>query len=64
MARPIPRLFLIRHAQVVLIDNDRRHTGRTDIPLTPRGEEQVKQKAQELVGDGNIIDPKNLCTVF
>jgi len=26
-------------------------TGRTDIPLTPRGEEQVKEKAQALVGE-------------
>ncbi|ESK97951.1 phosphoglycerate mutase [Moniliophthora roreri MCA 2997] len=63
MARPIPRLFLIRHGETEWSLNGR-HTGRTDIPLTPRGEEQVKQKAQELVGDGNVIDPKNLCTVF
>jgi probable phosphoglycerate mutase len=28
-------------------------TGRTDIPLTQRGEEQIKSKAAFLVGDGS-----------
>jgi hypothetical protein len=28
-------------------------TGRTDIPLTQRGEEQIKSKAPYLVGDGS-----------
>ncbi|KAL0951378.1 hypothetical protein HGRIS_008077 [Hohenbuehelia grisea] len=41
-----------------------RHTGRTDIPLTPRGEEQVKSKAQILAGEGKVLDPKNICTVY
>jgi hypothetical protein len=38
-------------------------TGRSDIPLTPRGEEQVKAKAPFLVGDGSWstwIAPRNL----
>jgi len=50
---PLPRVVLAR-----------RHTGRTDIPLTQRGEGQVKDKAQALVGDGLVIDPKNFCTIF
>ncbi|KAF8078756.1 histidine phosphatase superfamily [Lyophyllum atratum] len=63
MSRPMPRLFVVRHGETEWSLNGR-HTGRTDIPLTPRGEEQVKEKAQVLVGDGLVVDPKNLCTVF
>ncbi|KAF8230685.1 phosphoglycerate mutase-like protein [Tricholoma matsutake] len=62
MGRPMPRLFLVRHGETEWSLNG--STGRTDIPLTPRGEEQVKAKAQALVGEGLVIDPKNLSTVF
>ncbi|KAJ6509400.1 histidine phosphatase superfamily [Mycena vitilis] len=63
MSRPMPRLFVIRHGETEWSLNGR-HTGRSDIPLTARGEEQIKQKAEILVGDGKVLDPKNLCTVF
>ncbi|KAJ7492754.1 histidine phosphatase superfamily [Mycena latifolia] len=63
MARPMPRLFVIRHGETEWSLNGR-HTGRSDIPLTARGEEQIKEKAEILVGDGKVLDPKNLCTVF
>lgn len=33
-----------------------RQTGRTDIPLTARGEQQIKEKAEILVGEGSAYD--------
>ncbi|KAF5355808.1 hypothetical protein D9756_004082 [Leucocoprinus leucothites] len=61
--RPMPRLFLVRHGQTEWSVNGR-HTGISDIPLTPAGVQQVKATADKLVGEGRLIDPKNLCTVF
>ncbi|KAI0094775.1 phosphoglycerate mutase-like protein [Irpex rosettiformis] len=61
--RPMPRLFLIRHAETEWSLNGR-HTGRTDIPLTSRGEEETKMRALQLVGTGKVLDPANMCMVF
>ncbi|KAJ7594955.1 histidine phosphatase superfamily [Mycena floridula] len=55
--RPMPRLFIIRHGETEWSING-------DIPLTERGEQQIKERAQLLVGSGKVIDPANLCTVF
>ncbi|EDR15129.1 uncharacterized protein LACBIDRAFT_242520 [Laccaria bicolor S238N-H82] len=59
----MPRLFVIRHGETAWSLNGR-HTGKSDIPLTKRGEEQIRQIALRLVGQGFAIDPKNLCTVL
>ncbi|KAG1825794.1 histidine phosphatase superfamily [Suillus subaureus] len=56
MTPPTPRLFIIRHGAHNIID--------IDIPLTVRGEEQIKSKAHILVGEGKPIDPQNLCVAL
>ncbi|KAI6007191.1 histidine phosphatase superfamily [Pisolithus albus] len=61
-ARALPRLFLVRHGETEWSRNG--STGRTDICLTARGEEQVRAQATVLVGDERPIDPKNICTAI
>ncbi|KAM3074652.1 hypothetical protein ACMFMG_008080 [Clarireedia jacksonii] len=41
-----------------------RYTGRTDIPLTPHGEEQVSSSASVIVGPGKLIDPTKIVHLF
>ncbi|KAL5519051.1 hypothetical protein ACEPAH_734 [Sanghuangporus vaninii] len=42
----------------------RRHTGRSDIPLLPEGEEAIKTCEPVLVGQGKLLDPGNICHAF
>jgi broad specificity phosphatase PhoE len=49
MSQAAPRAVLIRHGETAW-SRDRRHTGRTDIPLTPEGETQAAALAPRLAG--------------
>ncbi len=54
-----PRVVLIRHGETAW-SRDRRHTGRTDIPLTPLGEDQAAGLAHRLTGwrfDEVLVSP-------
>jgi len=47
MSSDLPRLFLVRHGDTAWTDA-RRHTGRTDISLNERGEENARQMGERL----------------
>jgi len=47
MASDLPRLFLVRHGDTAWTDS-RRHTGRTDILLNERGEENARRLGDRL----------------
>jgi len=47
MTHATPRVVLVRHGETAW-SRDRRHTGRTDIPLTPLGEVQATALAPRL----------------
>ena len=49
MAQPLPRLFLIRHGNTDWAEIHR-FTGRTDLPLNARGEENARGLAARLAG--------------
>jgi len=58
-----PRVFVIRHGETEWSLNGR-HTGTTELPLTPNGEKRVRATGKALVGDDRLIVPKNLAHVY
>ena len=58
-----PRVFLIRHGQT-LWSMSGQHTGKTDIPMTAEGEDQVKGTGKIAYGPGKLLDPKKIAKVY
>src|SRR5262245_13645652 len=49
MSTALPQVYLARHGETEWSLSGQ-HTGRTDIPLTPRGEDNARQLGQRLLG--------------
>jgi broad specificity phosphatase PhoE len=48
----------------LVVDTYHSQTGTTDIPLTPKGEQMIKTLAPNIVGDGKLLDSKNIQHAF
>src|SRR5690349_15058934 len=49
MSQPLPRIYLVRHGATAWSASGQ-HTGSTDIPLTPQGEENAARLRKRLQG--------------
>lgn len=62
---PMPRVILARHGETEWSLSGQ-HTGRSDIPLTPRGEQVMLQLAPTFIStDGTkLVDPRKISHIF
>jgi len=58
-----PRAFIIRHGETEWSLNGR-HTGTSDIPLTPNGERRIRATGKALVGDDRLIVPSKIAHMY
>nr|OQO16826.1 hypothetical protein B0A51_15843 [Rachicladosporium sp. CCFEE 5018] len=58
-----PRIFILRHGETEWSKSGQ-YTGKTDMPLTPHGEAQVKGTAQQVYGLGKLIDPAKVAKIW
>ena len=58
-----PRVFILRHGETEWSKSGQ-YTGKTDIPLTAHGEDQVKGTGQLVYGTGKLIDPAKVAKVW
>ncbi|GJN91959.1 hypothetical protein Rhopal_004987-T1 [Rhodotorula paludigena] len=59
----LPRVFVVRHGETEWSISGQ-HTGRTDIPLTEKGESMLRELGKRIVGPGKVLDPAHIQHVF
>lgn len=59
----LPRVFVVRHGETEWSVSGQ-HTGLTDIPLTQKGEDILRELGGRIVGKGKVLDPAHIQHVF